>query len=177
MLKRVLIGATAAALASGTGALGAPADATTTYKATLTPGFEVPKPQAPANARGVLTATVTETGAARSVRWTLTFRNLSGKAVAAHIHKGRPGVAGGVMLGLCGPCRSGQTGRLSISSAVAKALEQGRAYVNVHTARNPAGEIRGQAGLVKRVEKPAGQPQPSPAPAPAPAPGGGYDEY
>jgi hypothetical protein len=28
------------------------------------------------------------------------------------------------------------------------ALEGGRAYVNVHTARNPAGEIRGQIAPV-----------------------------
>jgi hypothetical protein len=31
---------------------------------------------------------------------------------------------------------------------VLAALEAGRAYVNVHTARNPAGEIRGQIGAV-----------------------------
>jgi hypothetical protein len=30
------------------------------------------------------------------------------------------------------------------AAALAVALENGRAYVNVHTARNPAGEIRGQ---------------------------------
>ena len=30
------------------------------------------------------------------------------------------------------------------AKAVIKALEAGKAYVNVHTAKNPAGEIRGQ---------------------------------
>jgi hypothetical protein len=29
---------------------------------------------------------------------------------------------------------------------VLKALEAGRGYVNVHTKKNPAGEIRGQLG-------------------------------
>jgi hypothetical protein len=31
-----------------------------------------------------------------------------------------------------------------VSAAVLAALESGRAYVNVHTPRNPGGEIRGQ---------------------------------
>ncbi|MDQ3823191.1 MAG: CHRD domain-containing protein [Actinomycetota bacterium] len=31
-----------------------------------------------------------------------------------------------------------------MSGAALAALESGRAYVNVHTRRNPAGEIRGQ---------------------------------
>jgi hypothetical protein len=62
---------------------------------------------------------------------------------------------------------------MTISTDVADALEQGSAYVNVHTAKNAAGEIRGQAKLVKRSEASATEPQPSPAPAPAPAPGGG----
>jgi hypothetical protein len=175
MLKLVSFGATAVALAAAAVALGAPAKSTYTYKATLTAASEVPKPDAPAKAQGVFTATVTENGAARSIRWTLTFRNLSGKAVAAHIHKGKPGVAGGVLLGLCGPCKNGQTGRMTISTDVADALELGRAYVNVHTAKNAAGEIRGQAKLVRRSEAAATEPQPSPAPAPAP--GAGYDPY
>ena len=180
MLKLVSFGAAAVALAAAAVALGAPAKSTYTYKATITPASEVPRPSAPAKARGVFTATVTENGAARSIRWTLTFRNLSGKAVAAHIHKGKPGVAGTVLLGLCGPCRTGQTGRATISSDVADALEQGRAYVNVHTAKNTAGEIRGQIKLVKRSEATATEPQPTPTPAPAPTPGdggGGYDPY
>jgi hypothetical protein len=52
---------------------------------------------------------------------------------------GRP-----VLVPLCGPCRSGQTGTAKISKAMVAKLEGGRAYVNVHTAKNAAGEIRGQ---------------------------------
>ena len=64
----------------------------------------------PAKAGGIFKATVTENGAKRSIKWKLTFHNLSGKAAAAHIHMGKPGVAGGVILALCGPCKSGMTG-------------------------------------------------------------------
>ena len=118
------------------------------YKAAMTPSQEVPKPKASAKAGGTFTATVTENGAKRSIRWTLTFHNLSGKAAAAHIHMGKPGVAGGVILPLCGPCKTGATGRGSISKDVGDALEDGKAYVNVHTAKNAGGEIRGAVKLV-----------------------------
>jgi hypothetical protein len=36
------------------------------------------------------------------------------------------------------------TGSAQISKTVIASLESGKAYVNVHTAKNPAGEIRGQ---------------------------------
>ena len=77
---------------------------TYSYRATLTPKNEVPAPNAPAKAAGVFTATVTDKKGKASIRWTLTFRRLSGKAVAAHIHKGAAGVAGPVVVPLCGPC-------------------------------------------------------------------------
>jgi hypothetical protein len=85
-----------------------------------------------------------KTGASAVVTWRLTFSRLTGRAVAAHIHLGRPGVAGRVAVPLCGPCRTGATGRATVTGAVLAALETGRPYVNVHTTRNPAGEIRAQ---------------------------------
>ena len=129
------------------GALAAATD-TYSYRATLGPKGEVPAPTAPAKAAGVFTATVTEKKGKASIRWTLTFRRLSGKAVAAHIHKGAAGVAGPVVVPLCAPCRNGQNGRQAISEDVAAALEQGGYYVNVHTAKNAGGEVRGQLKLV-----------------------------
>ena len=106
---------------------------------------EVPRPSgAVARARGVLTATVTRTGPTAVVSWRLTFSRLTGRAAAAHIHIGARGQAGRVATPLCAPCRSGVRGQATVRGATLRALEQGRAYVNVHTARNPAGEIRGQ---------------------------------
>ena len=41
----------------------------------------------------------------------------------AHIHKGKRGVAGDVLIPLCGPCKSGQTGQMKISKDAADLLE------------------------------------------------------
>ena len=54
--------------------------------------------------------------------------------------------AGPVIVPLCAPCKSGAQGKATVDSSVLNALESGRAYVNVHTKKNPAGEIRGQLG-------------------------------
>ncbi|HKX48510.1 MAG TPA: CHRD domain-containing protein [Gaiellaceae bacterium] len=119
-----------------------------TYKLTanLKARFEVPKPQSvPVGATGLFTGSAVERANDRAkVTWRLTFSNLSGRAMAAHIHAGRVGRAGGVMVALCGPCRSGQRGTTMISHAQLRAIRAGRTYVNVHTRRNAAGEIRGQ---------------------------------
>ncbi len=132
------------------GAASATATDTFSYRATLGPKGEVPTPNAPAKAAGVFNATVTEKKGKASIRWTLTFRRLSGKAVAAHIHKGAAGVAGPVVVPLCAPCKTGQNGRLAIDEDLAHALEHGGYDVNVHTAKNQGGEIRGQLKLVGR---------------------------
>lgn len=147
------------------------------YRAALTPGLEVPRAKAPANARGLFTGTVTEDGANRSLRWTLTFGNLSGKAVAAHVHKGRRGVAGGVLVPLCGPCKTGQSGSVQVSKEAADALRQGRAYVNVHTARNQAGEIRGQAKLTGQTSGPGAGSSGTTSSSTTPTTTGPYDGY
>lgn len=160
MTKSALLGAAAVALMAAGAAPAGSSKTVATYRAALAPGAEVPKATAPATAKGQFTATVSEDGAVRTIRWTLTFRGLSGKAVAAHIHKGRRGVAGGVIVPLCGPCKTGRTGRSTISRGTADALAKGLAYVNVHTGKNPAGEIRGQVTLVRRNTTPSTEPDP-----------------
>ena len=110
----------------------------------LTARQEVPKPKGAGRAAGRFTATAVKTGSSAVLTWRLTFSKLSGRAVAAHIHLGRRGAAGPVAVTLCGPCRSGAAGRSTVTGSVLAALEAGGAYVNVHTPRNPAGEIRAQ---------------------------------
>ncbi len=112
--------------------------------AKLTLKAEVPKATAPAAATGAFAATVKESGNTRTVTWKLTYAHLSGAGFAAHIHKGKPGVPGPVIVSLCGPCHSGQMGTAHVTDAVANAIEHGLTYVNVHTKKNPNGEIRGQ---------------------------------
>ena len=113
-----------------------------TFRAVLNAGQEVPKPAgAKSGASGLFTATESATG---KLRWKLTFRKLTGPAGAAHIHIGKRGKAGPVAIALCGPCRSGQTGTVKVPGKYQESLEHGGAYVNVHTAKNAGGEIRGQ---------------------------------
>jgi CHRD domain-containing protein len=101
---------------------------------------ETPRPKGATLANGLFTANLSGS----SLTWRLTFSRLTGRALAAHIHLGKRGVAGPVAVPLCGPCVSGVHKTSKLTSSVRAALMSGRAYVNVHTAKNPAGEIRGQ---------------------------------
>lgn len=106
---------------------------------------EVPKPKGNVKrATGSFTATVAKLGAGGTVAWRLRFSRLTGRAIAAHIHIGRVGRAGPVAVALCGPCRNGQRGTADLTPATLAALQAGRGYVNIHTPKNPGGEIRGQ---------------------------------
>ena len=111
---------------------------------------EIPKPAGVSSAAtGTFTMTLKHAGGKYTATWKLTFAGLTGKAVAAHIHRGAVGKAGGVLLALCGPCKSGQSGKAQVTGAAANALNGKLAYVNVHTAKNAAGEIRGQIRKTK----------------------------
>ncbi len=113
---------------------------------------ERPKPKGNVRrARGTFTATITRNGTSGVIAWRLTFSKLTGRATAAHIHSGVRGKAGPVIVPLCSPCRSGARGRATVDASVLDALEAGRAYVNVHTKKNPLGEIRGQIAAVALV--------------------------
>lgn len=137
--------AAVAALAVSAFAFGAVRGESYMVGAKLTAKAEVPAPAGvPAAAKGAFTGHYVENAKGAVLTWRLGFSGLSGSATAAHIHMGKPGVAGAVLVPLCGPCKSGQSGKATISKAVISALEAGTAYVNVHTAKNAAGEIRGQ---------------------------------
>jgi hypothetical protein len=121
-----------------------------TYKvgATLNAKSEVPAPKGAPGATGSFSGKYVEKKDGSAVfTWKLSFSNLTGSATAAHIHMGKPGVAGGVIVPLCGPCTSGKAGKTTITKANIDAIEGGKAYVNVHTTKNPGGEIRGQVKL------------------------------
>jgi hypothetical protein len=172
MLKPIAAAFGAALMVAGL-ASAAPQNDTYKLTANLKARFEVPKPLGvPAGATGLFTGTVIvlENSRAR-VTWRLTFSKLSGKASAAHIHAGKVGKAGRVLVALCGPCKSGQRGNRSITNAQLRAIRAGATYVNVHTARNAAGEIRGQVKATKTSSSGDGPPPPTtPEPPPPTVP-------
>jgi CHRD domain len=112
-----------------------------TVKATLNASQEIPK-QAVANAAGKGSFAGTLEGS--KLHWKLTFSGLTGPATAAHIHLGGMGKAGNVVVPLCAPCKSPMSGNATISASLWNKIEKHLTYVNVHTGKNPAGEIRGQ---------------------------------
>ncbi len=93
----------------------------------------------------------------KSIKYTLRATGLTGPVQAAHIHLGKAGVNGDVLIAICGgPCSLPRSGTLTAKNfnknqtkvasfaAALKAIRAGRTYVNVHTKANPGGEIRGQ---------------------------------
>jgi hypothetical protein len=82
------------------------------------------------------------------ITWKVTFSSLSGPASAVHIHgPAFEGKNAGVMVWLSTKgtmATSPLSGSATLAAAQASALMNGEGYVNVHTAKNPGGEIRGQ---------------------------------
>ena len=144
MKKLVALFAIAAVVALALSALPGAAMKVAGWKATLTSAQEIPKQVVKmAAAHGSFTGTVS----GKRLKWTLTYSKLTGKATAAHIHMGGMGKAGNVLVPLCGAapaCKSGLTGSFKLTSALKSAFSRHLLYVNVHTAKNPNGEIRGQ---------------------------------
>jgi hypothetical protein len=135
------LAAVAAALMVAGLALASPSAETYKLSAKLNAKQEVPKQAVKrAAAKGSFAATLKGT----KLKYKLKFSGLSGAGLQAHIHLGKPGVAGNVVVPLCAPCKSGVTKTMTVKASLLKQAEKGTLYVNVHTAKNPAGEIRGQ---------------------------------
>lgn len=84
-----------------------------------------------------------------TLSWEFDFAGMTGDLVAAHIHgPANPGETAGVLIDLAGPSggfASPMAGSVVVNNAQTVAdLRAGRTYVNLHTALNTAGEIRGQ---------------------------------
>src|SRR6266540_6942361 len=145
-MRKAIGAAMLAALVLSVGAAASRHAASFNLVANLKARNEVPKPAGvPASAVGLFTAKAAEqSNGGAKITWRLTFSHLTGAATASHIHIGKVGVAGPVAVPLCGPCKSGAKGTAMAPAAQWKAIESGGAYANVHTAKNPNGEIRGQ---------------------------------
>ncbi len=120
-------------------------------------------------ATGRFRATIHEDG---TIDFTLTYSGLSATPTVSHIHFGQPFVIGGPMIFLCGgggqpACPSTLAGTITgtitaanvvgpaaqgvsagdLASALRIIIRQGEGYVNLHSTKFPAGEIRGQVSV------------------------------
>jgi hypothetical protein len=122
-------------------ALAAPARAEMVHlKANLTGAQEVPAKTT--TGKGEALATLDT--ATKLLSYTVEYLDLSGPATAAHIHGP---AAAGANAGVLVPFASAASpisGSATLTDAQVTDLMAGKMYVNVHTAANPAGEIRGQ---------------------------------
>lgn len=110
-------------------------------KATLDGKAEVP----PNASAGTGTAEIDYDPATKKLSWKLTYSGLSGPATAAHFHgPAEAGKNGGVAVAIPNATSSPAEGSATLTDAQAADLTSGKYYVNVHTAANPGGEIRGQ---------------------------------
>ncbi len=77
--------------------------------------------------------------------WSVAYSGLSGPVTAGHIHGPAPaGTNAGVLIPFTGDLSSPIKGKATLTAAQVADLTAGRLYVNLHTAKNPGGEIRGQ---------------------------------
>ena len=134
---------------------------TDTFSAKLAGDNEVPPNNTPATATFKVNIGTT-------ITFTITYANLTTPLLFAHFHFAPTKVAGGVMIFLCGgggqpSCPTTLSGTITgtitaanvtgpapqginagdLTSAL-EAVREGNSYVNMHTTKFPAGEIRGQ---------------------------------
>lgn len=114
---------------------------TDTYEARLSGSEEVP-----ANpSTGTGQAEVQVDTSNYKLRWKVTYSGLTGPATMGHIHG--PAAAGAnaaVQVPFTNVTTQPITGETQLTAAQYADLAAGLYYVNIHTARYPGGEIRGQ---------------------------------
>ncbi|TKW79642.1 MAG: CHRD domain-containing protein [Bradyrhizobium icense] len=110
-------------------------------KAALDSKSEVP----PNASAGTGTADIDYDPASKKLSWKLTYTGLSGPATAAHFHgPAEAGKNAGVAVGIPNVTAGPVEGSATLTDAQAADLVAGKYYINIHTAANPGGEIRGQ---------------------------------
>ena len=100
-------------------------------------------PPATSNGTGMLEASVNTQTMVMS--YTVTYSGLTGAATTGHFHgPAAVGANAGVALPLAGNVASPIKGEATLTAAQMAQVMAGSWYVNLHTAANPNGEIRGQ---------------------------------
>ncbi len=152
-LKSILIAAFAVALTTSLGMAAARLD----FRAGLTGKNEVPV--VTTKAKGEADFMMSKDG--KELTYILKLKNIEG-VTAAHIHAGKKGEDGEAIAGLfAGPEKTGKFSGVLAKGTITdkdlvgplagktiddlvKMIKDGDAYVNVHTARVPNGELRGE---------------------------------
>lgn len=151
-LRRSLLLLSVAALLVGCGSDTALSASSATYVATLLGAREVPAVQSAA------TGTATFNRVGTSVTYTVSASGFTTPLTVGHVHIGAAGVIGSVIVPFTILAQSGTVaigaidlsapitqGNITISGDSLRTLfDNGTAYVNLHTAGFPGGEIRGQ---------------------------------
>ncbi len=80
-----------------------------------------------------------------SLSWTISYSGTTGPVTAGHFHGPATASANaGVVVPFAGPLASPITGTATLTDAQVADLKAGKWYINLHTAANPGGELRGQ---------------------------------
>jgi CHRD domain len=120
---------------------------TVDLKADLLASTEVP----PKDSKGHGELKGTYDTSSKTLKWKVTYSDLTGPASAAHFHGPAPvGQNAGVVIpipkdGLASPIE----GKATLTDQQETDLMAGNWYFNVHTEKNPGGEIRGQVEAAK----------------------------
>jgi hypothetical protein len=122
--------------------------AISTCTASLDGSQEVP----PIDTEGTGSATMTFDSSSNELSWSIEFSGLSGPANAAHFHG--PAAAGTnagiqVSIGDVSGLTSPMDGSAVLTQEQASSLLDGQMYINIHTALNTGGEIRGQVSCAE----------------------------
>jgi hypothetical protein len=146
-MTAVRIAISAAIAAAALSPVSAPAATSKTIFASLSGKQEVPTKGDP---DGTATATITFS-ASRTMCYVIKPKKMESKIAAAHIHTGKRGKAGGILVDLFTSPKTTKNGRLSgcatrVSKATIDKIFKAPSgfYVNLHTARYPSGAARGQ---------------------------------
>ncbi len=172
-LRLYLVVSGALLVAVGVGTYALAGGGSNRFQAKTLIGFEE-NPDISTAASGRLQLRVNE--GAQTITYTLRYSGLEGTVQQAHVHFGKRGVNGGIMLFLCSnldnapdgtpACpQSGTVARTAPASDVlaidaqgieagnfaelVAAMRAGRAYANVHSEKWPGGEIRSQIAVQK----------------------------
>jgi len=111
------------------------------YQTVLSGQSETP----PNDSKGTGTVDATYDTDTKTLTWSITYQDLSGDVTAAHFHgPAKAGDKAGPVVPIPDPLASPISGSATLTDAQYDDLNKGLWYFNLHTAKFPDGELRGQ---------------------------------